>query len=248
MSTTQPCPRQLKKSPFRGVQRLIRKLTGQQSEYTMSKLLGRFAQREIPVRTVIDIGASNGSWSRQCLQFLPTANYLAIDPLREREPELAAMKSEFPNFDYALCVAGEQDGSTVSLNVTADLDGSTVAGENPGTARSVPVRSIDALLAERQLPGPYLLKFDTHGFELPILAGCAQTLAQTSAVIMEVYNFQLTPTSLRFAEMIQYMQGLGFRTADFADPLHRKADQLFWQIDYLFLRAENPLFAYPHYR
>lgn len=248
MSSSPVSPRPLKKSPFRGVQRLIRKLTGQQSEFAMSKLLGRFAQREIAVNTVIDIGASNGSWSRQCLQFLPTARYLAVDPLREREPDLAAMKEQFPNFDYALCVAGDQDGTSVTLNVTDDLDGSTVAGENPGTARSCPVRSIDALIAERQLPGPYLLKFDTHGFELPILAGCAKTLSQTAAVIMEVYNFQLTPTALRFAEMIQHMENLGFRTADIADPLQRKCDQLFWQIDYLFLRSDNPLFQYPHYR
>jgi FkbM family methyltransferase len=248
MSSSPAAPLPLKKSPFRGVQKLIRKLTGQQSEFAMSKLLGRFSQREIPVNTVIDIGASNGSWSRQCLQFLPKAKYLAIDPLREREPDLAAMKQQFPNFDYALCVAGEHDGTSVTLNVTDDLDGSTVAGENPGTARVVPVRSIDALIAERQLPGPYLLKFDTHGFELPILAGCMQTLADTSAIIMEVYNFQLTPTSLRFADMIQHLERQGFRTADIADPLHRKADGLFWQIDYLFLRAENDLFQYPHYR
>lgn len=248
MATLQSLPPQVKKSPFRGVQRLLRKLTGQQNEFAMSKLLNRFAQRDISVRTIIDIGASNGSWSRECQKFLPQVNYLAIEPLREREAELQALKGECPNFDYALCVAGEHDGTEVSLNVTADLDGSTVAGENPGTARVCPVRSIDALIAERQLPGPYLIKFDTHGFELPILAGCARTLSETSAVIMEVYNFQLTPTALRFAEMIQHMEQLGFRTADFADPLHRKCDQLFWQIDYLFLRTENPLFEYPHYR
>jgi hypothetical protein len=134
------------------------------------------------------------------------------------------------------------------LNVTADLDGSTVDGRNPGMERICRVRTIGSLLAEKNLPGPYLLKFDTHGYEIPILAGCRGVLENTAAIIMETYNFQLTPDSLRFHEMCAHLEGLGFRPADIAEPMLRAHDRAFWQVVMLFLRADADMFQYEHYR
>lgn len=215
---------------------------------SMGSMLRRLAERGVPFETIVDIGASDGKWSITCMEDFPKASYLAIEPLEERQEALERAKTHYSNFDYALCVAGEVDGEDVSLNVTPDLDGTTVEGENSGTSRTCRVRTIDSLVSENSLQGPYLLKFDTHGYEIPILEGCKDVFKNTSAIIMETYNFQLTPTSLRFPEMCAHMESLGFRPVDIAEPMLRAHDDAFWQADILFLRTDADVFHYPHYQ
>lgn len=218
------------------------------NKFKMDSMIDRFVQRGLPVQVVVDIGASDGKWSIASMKHLPNASFLAIEPLKERKDKLLTTKRRLNNFDYALCVAGDIDGEKVQLNVTEDLDGSTVEGSNPGTPRTCTVRTVDSLLTEKNLPGPYLLKFDTHGHEIPILSGCKSTLMNTNAIIMETYNFQLTSSSLRFHEMCSYLEQLGFRPVDIADPLLRAYDQAFWQIDILFIKEDSNVFKYPHYQ
>ncbi|MDE0837835.1 MAG: FkbM family methyltransferase [Kiritimatiellae bacterium] len=161
-------------------------------ELHMSAALARLASRQIEVGTVVDIGASNGAWSRVAAQHFPEARLVAIEALEERRAELDALRQDLPGFDFLIAAASEHHGGSVDLNVADDLDGSTVGGQTAGDTRSVPTVSIDAMVAEQNLPGPYLLKFDTHGFEVPILDGARETLQATSALIVEVYNFPIT--------------------------------------------------------
>ncbi|MBE9545660.1 MAG: FkbM family methyltransferase, partial [Proteobacteria bacterium] len=126
-------------------------------------------------------------------------------------------------------------------------DGSTVNGWG-GESRQVPVKTIDAIVSERNLTGNFLLKFDTHGYELPILKGARQTLNKTSIIIMEAYNFQISDNALRFHEMCANMESLGFRCYDIADPMLRDYDKSFWQMDLFFCRNDEKIFKYPHYK
>jgi FkbM family methyltransferase len=233
--------------PF-DVELVRRTANGENANLHMDAMIQRLAQRSVPVQSVIDIGASDGKWSISCMKYFPNALYLAVEPLEERQEVLETNKCRFTNFDYALCVAGKVDGGEVNFNVTADLDGSTVEGQNPGVSRTCRVRTLDSLATERNLSGPYLLKFDTHGYEKPILSGSSCVLANTTAIIMETYNFQLTPTSLRFHEMCTHLERLGFRPADIAEPMLRLHDKAFWQIDILFLKLDADMFKYQHYR
>jgi hypothetical protein len=146
-----------------------------------------------------------------------------------------------------LCVAGEKDNDVVDMAVTGDLDGSTVGG-NGGVTRRVPLHSVDAIVAMKQLPGPYMLKFDTHGFEVPILKGSTKTLSQTEYIVMEVYNFRHTEGTLTFYEMCTLLEGMGFRCFNLADPMQRPFDRAFWQMDLFFARKENPIFSENSYQ
>lgn len=109
--------------------------------------------------------------------------------------------------------------------------------------RPVPLTTIDHEIRTRDLPGPYLLKLDTHGFELPILAGSPETLRQASLVVVEVYNFQLNEECRRFAEFCLHMETLGFGCSDLADPMSRNYDGRLWQMDLLFEPTRTKAFA-----
>jgi FkbM family methyltransferase len=228
---------------FFGV-KLVRSKAG---DFDMWAAVKRITGHGIAINTIIDIGASNGSWSLRAMKTFPQANYFAIEPLQEQEKALKSLKDKHTNFDYALCVAGGIDDQLVSLNVSDDLDGSSVDSTG-GKIRRVPVKTIDKLVAERNLQGPFLLKFDTHGYEIPILNGAEKTLRQTNVIIMEVYNFKITEHTLRFHEMCSHLETLGFRTYDIASPVLRLHDQAFWQMDILFCRNDAKLFSHNKYR
>jgi FkbM family methyltransferase len=224
------------------------KLVSSESDcFEMSPALERVNDHAIDINTVIDIGGSNGIWSRKAFKFFPRATFVAIEPLREREKSLLNLKRRNPNFDYELCVAGEDNGGQITLNIADDLDGSTVNGSG-GKPRQVPVKTIDAIVAERNLPGPFLLKFDTHGYEVPILEGAVETLKKTSVIVMEVYNFPITDNALRFPQMCAHLESLGFRCYDIAGLMLREHDKSFWQMDLFFARDAAKMFAYSQYR
>jgi len=102
--------------------------------------------------------------------------------------------------------------------------------------------TVDQLVKERQLPGPFLIKLDTHGHELPILSGAADTLQKTDALIVEVYNLPAGPPAVPFYEFCRWIANHGFRCIDMFDPLYRPLDEAFWQMDLLFLRDTRPEF------
>jgi hypothetical protein len=111
----------------------------------------------------------------------------------------------------------------------------------------VPVTTIDAQVAQRQLKPPFLIKLDTHGFEVSILNGAQATLRQTNLLVIETYNFHLLPDSLRFHEMCSFMEARGFRPIDLVEPMHRERDQALWQFDLVFIRADRPEFQSSSY-
>uniref|UniRef100_UPI0040572416 FkbM family methyltransferase n=1 Tax=Candidatus Electrothrix sp. TaxID=2170559 RepID=UPI0040572416 len=212
---------------------------------SMRQALIRASQLKKPISTVVDIGASNGKWTQMAMEAIPAQCFFAIEPLEERKVELELLKQRDARFGYALCVAGAARGE-VEMTVTEDLDGSTVGGDR-GTVRRVAVQTLDQLIAEQKCPAPYLLKFDTHGYEVSILEGASKTLANTNVIVMETYNYNLTEDTLRFHEMCAYLEELGFRCYDMAEPRLRKYDSTLWQMDLFFAKVDSGLFEYTGY-
>lgn len=213
----------------------------------MESVLRRVAGWDHGINGVLDLGAAKGDWSRMALHLFPNTKVVGVDPLVEREPYLARLKAADPRYDYVLAVAGKDDGGTVELAVTADLDGSSIHGSE-GEKRIVPVHSVDAIVAMKGLKPPFFLKFDTHGFEKPILESAEQTLADTKYIVMEAYNYRHTPDTLLFHEMIAWLEPKGFRVFNLVDVMQRPFDGSLWQMDLFFARADDPVFASNSFR
>lgn len=205
------------------------------------------AARGHRIGTVVDIGASDGGWSGALMPYFPASRYLLIEAQSSRQAALEAFCRGHGNADYVLAAAGDREG-TIHFDTTDPLGG--LASETAFATNDavVPMVTVDATVAARKLPGPYLLKFDTHGFELPILRGAVATLRDTEVVVMECYNFHIAPEALTFDEMSAHMRGLGFRCIDLVCPLHRPHDDAFWQADLVFVRSDRPEFANRAYR
>jgi len=199
--------------------------------------------RRLPnVATIIDVGASNGMWSLLAMESYPHSRYWLIEAQAVHEPALQQFCREHANAGYILAAAGATVGQ-IYFDTTSPWGGA--AGYQPfkENNRVVPVTTIDQQVQAQGLTGPFLLKLDTHGFEVPIFQGASQTLADTAAIVVECYNFKISSESLEFSEMSAWLKERGFHCMDIVDLMRRPGDDAFWQMDMVFLRADRPEFA-----
>lgn len=215
-------------------------------EFTMVGALQRSTERGLNVKTVIDVGASDGRWSKICMNFQPSAKYLLIEAQEEHKKGLDRFILDNKNADYIIAAAGRREGYIYFDN--SNLFGG-LASESPFEKNciQVPLVSIDAEVDKRNLEPPYLIKLDTHGFEVPILEGSMKTIKQAELIIIESYNYRLTNESLRYFEMCNYMEKIGFSPIENVDFTLRKYDNSFWQMDTFFIPSDRKEFSYNAY-
>jgi len=207
---------------------------------TLDGALDRLGRRMIDVATVVDVGASDGRWSAELLRVYPSAHYLLIEANGVHEPALKRFCARHPNMRYAIAAAGTATG-------TVYFDGSDpFGGVASTTARDPQFTRVPSVAIDDQtedLPGPFLIKLDTHGHEVPIFLGAERTLAKTNVIVVESYNFRIAPEALLFHEMCTFLGERGFRCVDVFDLLYRPRDHAFWQFDLLFVRDSRPEFS-----
>lgn len=208
---------------------------------TMStdRALWRILRRGLEVGTVIDVGASNGMWSEVCRAHLPKAKFLLVEAQATHRPALEEYCRRHPEASFVLAAAGPRIGE-IWFDDGDPFGG--LASERPTAAmkRKVPVTTLDHEVANRGLPGPYLVKLDVHGFEVPILEGASETLRNASLIVIECYVFRVAEGSLLLDEMIAWMRERGFSLVDASEPLWRARDACLWQLDLFFQPASRP--------
>lgn len=191
----------------------------------------------VEVQTILDVGASNGRWTRLCASVFPAANYLMYEANPVHFSELKVFADGSTSRHAELRAAGPRSGS-IRFDARDPLGGGLdLEGTNPH-AIDVPMVTLDMSVKESGWNGPFLIKLDTHGYEKGILEGATKTLKHTNALIVECYNFKITKEALRFWEFCDFMGSLGFRPAKFIDVMNRRFDRTLWQMDILFLRKE----------
>jgi FkbM family methyltransferase len=204
--------------------------------------LKRCRARGLQVGTIIDVGASDGRWSLEARKIFPQTFCLLIEAQQEHQNALDKMKSRDNRVEYIIAAAGDRKG-TIYFDAD-DLFGGLASNTPVGNhCKSVPMVTVDEEVSRRKLPPPYLLKLDTHGFELPILEGAENTLTSTSMIVIETYNFRLTSDSLKFYEMCAFMESKQFSCIDLIQPMHRPGDQAFWQMDLVFVPSNSAVFS-----
>lgn len=210
---------------------------------SLQAALKRCKRRGLEVKSVIDVGASNGSWSIIIRNKFPNASFFLVEAQRLHEPALKKLKIVYAGlFDYVICAAGDREGE-IYFDSSDPFGGSASHVPLDKNYQPMPVKTIDGMMKEKGLIPPFLLKLDTHGFEVPIFEGARETLRRTELIIVETYNFELTPTTLRFHQICAWLEESGFRCIDLCEPMHRPGDGAFWQVDLFFVPASNRVFA-----
>ena len=212
---------------------------------TMKGTMHRLKMLGIVPDNIVDIGAAAGKWTAKALSYWPDAHYVLIEPLEEQVSTLDRLTAKYANIHYHTGVAGSVSG-TVPFLVTDDLDGSGVYGKEGANVRELPVLTVDSITSQKQ--GSFLMKLDTHGYEVPVLKGAQQTLKHTDVLIIEVYGFKVSPTALLFHQLSSWLEEKGFRLFDIVDVMRRQKDLAFWQADAVYLKENHQLFQNNGYR
>jgi FkbM family methyltransferase len=203
------------------------------NRWQMPSLISRLGHSDLRFESIIDVGAASGSWTQIAHKEFPNAKILAIEPIQQNYQLLKSNAHTLGNVSTCQAVVGRVDGTDVAFTITKDLDGSGV-DLHGGVQYSLPTRSLDSLKDEHQLPPPYFLKLDTHGYEVPILEGASQTLKDCSAVLIEAYNFKISSHSIYFWELCEWMQRQGSGQQTLPIPLPAVLIRLFGSLIFFF--------------
>lgn len=213
---------------------------------SMDGVLGRLQHLGLRPRSIIDVGAAYGDFSRLCTSYFPAARLLMFEPLAEYKPYLDRVVEDFPQASVCAAAAGSEAGRR-SINVHPDFVGSSFLLETEeqsdvnGVARDIAVTTIDRETASLELPSPVLLKVDVQGAELEVLAGAEKTLARCDAVILEATLFNTFAGGPLLHDVVAFMAVRGFCVYDITGNLYRPLDGALMQVDVVFVPGSSAL-------
>lgn len=180
---------------------------------------------QLPIRSVIDVGANTGQFARHISQFFPQAKLYCFEPLAEPFAELqrwaAAESGRVAVFNVALgAEQGEakmfrhvEHSASSSLLTTTEVCNQLYPQTKAQDSVSIKLTTLDAALAGEALPREILVKLDTQGYERQVIRGATETLQKACAVIVEINLYRLYDQQPSFIELAAMLNELGFRYA-----------------------------------
>jgi FkbM family methyltransferase len=211
----------------------------------MDSAMEHLARKGLNPKVVFDLGAAKGYWTERFAWRWKGAEFFMIDPLAESEARLKMLCEREGRFHYLLTALG-RDPAVVTMNVTPDLDGSslmTFPNPNPQRQRQIGVKRIDDLIEDGSLKAPDLVKLDVQGFEMKVLEGGQRMFETAEVFIIEVNIFRFMENCPRVDEIVRYMSDRKFVVFDVAGMLRRPFENDLGQLDLVFVSERSPLIA-----
>jgi FkbM family methyltransferase len=192
----------------------------------------------LPERPVIlDVGASNGRWTREIMKIFPGAAIILFEPGTAYADEMRATLDSHERLKFFPIAIGERDGP-VTFHLHPDPQGSTTVDWQEGnfaTPTTVPMRAIDSLIREGAIPPPDLIKMDIQAGELAALKGAVETLPSVRALHLETWIMQAYGGKIPLlVDLMVFLRPLHFRLFDLGTQF-RNDTNLLYSIDASFV-------------
>ncbi len=227
--------------------RLVNLARQERRMLTLRSTLKGLTLRDFSPRQIIDVGASNGSWTDKVMESFPDASYFLVEAMEERRPALEKFKALHPNTDFCIAALGEKSGE-VSMNITADGFGTAVS-ETPDNARTVPLITLDQLLDDGSIQPPDFIKMDIQGYEWYALQGATRCLEKCRIVILECIMHPGKEDRKLMADLIILMKEHGFIPYEIVDAIERQEHSYAMsQCDIMFVKLGDPLIDNKYFR
>jgi len=203
--------------------------------------LAEMENRGFTPRTIIDVGAFEGEWSRLAKCIWPTSHLFMIEPNLAGSAALAGVAKELGANVFGE-VLGANNDQPIQFNVMGS--GSSALPECSSVPRRVETRRLhrlDSLL--NNIEAPVLLKIDAQGYELEILKGAMGLLPTIEAILLEISLIEINKGAPLLHDVISFVKELGFVAYDILEIHRRPLDRALNQIDIIFVREQSMLIA-----
>lgn len=206
------------------------------SRNSMIKAVEWLSKNNFVIKTVLDVGASDGRWTKDCMNYFPESDYVLFEPQSCHFNSLDILENESDRKVTVVKKAvGQKSGKTYFDNT--DAFGGSLRNSKSNNSFEVSLTSLDDSIQEKGLKGPYFIKLDTHGFEIEILEGAKKSLDECNILIIEAYNYKIERESVLFWQLCDYLHKKGFRPIDMVDIMYREYDNSLWQMDIVFIKS-----------
>ncbi len=211
------------------------------------RLVSQVAARVGRPRTVIDVGANKGQFSRAAAVVFPGARIVAFEPLASVAAAWRENLADVAGAEVHVCALGAEAATVAFHPHEYSLSSSVLplapgaGGEGGGGAGElepveVPLRRLDDVVEPDGLAGPVLCKLDVQGYELEVLRGAPETLRRVDALVVELAFERHYEGQPLFTEMLDELAGRGF-VLDVPIDVRRDEAGTVVEMDGLFLPA-----------
>jgi FkbM family methyltransferase len=203
--------------------------------------------KQMPIRSIIDVGANTGQFARDMRHFFPKATIYCFEPLTDPFRKLAKWSATQGGYVRAFNLAlGESSGEipmfwhidhtpSSSLLASTDLNATYYPCTRAQRSCSVRIARLDDVMAEAKHPlaQDMLLKLDVQGYEDRVLRGATETLRSASAVVLEVCLDPLYKDQSDFLRLASFLADSGFEYAGNLSQSYGSDGHVIW-LDALF--------------
>ncbi len=160
--------------------------------------------------TFIDIGAHTGTIISSVGKRF--SRCLAIEPLPQNVSKIKAViqLNKIINCQVIAQALGNQVGLATLYFSDAETDQSSLAKHGGLKEVKVPVTTLDLIIEQSGVLGPFLIKIDVQGWEFLVFSGAKQTLMKESTIISEFWPWGIASAGCKAIDYIELMKTNGY--------------------------------------
>ena len=186
------------------------------------------------IKVIYDIGAHKGFWYVEQKPVFKNASFYLFEASKANEHFL-----RMTDCYYKIVALSSSEGNRQFFQSSGSMGNSFYQENTPNFDTvepiSVETHTLDEIVLRDDLPLPDLVKVDTQGSELDILAGANKTLKYVKFIVLEIPLIIYNKNAPRMSDYFTYLETIGFRPLGIVE-LHMNARQLI-QFDVIFERV-----------
>ena len=192
-------------------------------------------------RTIFDIGAFVGDWSKMAKNIWPTANIVLFEAnsdcyetLKTRElgqiENVLLGRNNKNKVKYFSSINEYKTGNSIFLEQTSYFKKSEI--------RLLKMQKLDSIVKDKKYKNIDFIKIDTQGSELEIIAGGINTIKNAEFVLLETQNLTYNLGAPKTLDVIKRMNNLGFMLFDITQIHHLPTGEM-QGVDMMFARNNS---------
>lgn len=191
-------------------------------------------------RTVLDIGAFEGYWSKGIKEVFPECSPFMIEANPDKEANLKNM-----GFRYEIALLSDEEKITDFYVYNAKYTtGSSMYLQNEDyclqkysyTTYKIPATTLKDIVEQHKLIDIDLIKLDVQGAEKEIILGGFDIIRGAKAIVLELSVVDFNYGTPQLLEMITFMDSIGFKLSDIIELHYGAQSNMLEQFDTIFTK------------